>query len=90
MRLVAKHADIWHTFGDVETFTRKSAVLDERCAEIGRDPGEIERSVGVETVQDAETMYAAGARLFTIGVGGPDYDTAVLADLLAWRDGKNA
>jgi probable F420-dependent oxidoreductase len=89
LRLVAKHADIWHSFSDVETFTRKVGVLGERCAEIGRDPGEIELSVGVENVEQAEALHAAGARLFTVGVGGPDYDLSVLTELVAWRDGKN-
>src|SRR5690348_2099390 len=48
LRFVAKHADIWHGFGDPETIKHKHEVLDKRCAEIGRDPGQIERSVGVE------------------------------------------
>jgi probable F420-dependent oxidoreductase len=93
LRIVAKHADIWHSFGDVETFTRKSGILDERCAEIGRDPLEIERSVGVEAkdgVEAAEALHAAGGRLFTFGTGGPDYDMGFLAELIAWRDAKNA
>jgi len=47
LRVVAEHADIWNcpTRGDVEEFRRKSAVLDEHCAAIGRDPSEIRRSV---------------------------------------------
>jgi alkanesulfonate monooxygenase SsuD/methylene tetrahydromethanopterin reductase-like flavin-dependent oxidoreductase (luciferase family) len=47
LRVVAEHADIWNcpTRGDVEEFRRKSAVLDEHCAAIGRDPKEIRRSV---------------------------------------------
>ena len=47
LRLVAQHADIWHGFGDVEVVERKVKVLDGHCADVGRDPGEIERSVGV-------------------------------------------
>ncbi|WP_432523909.1 LLM class F420-dependent oxidoreductase [Kineococcus sp. SYSU DK006] len=93
LRIVARHADIWHGFGDVETFTRKTGILDERCAEIGRDPLEVERSVGIDADADpatADAYFDAGARLFTIGVGGPDYDMGFVADWLAWRDGKNA
>jgi alkanesulfonate monooxygenase SsuD/methylene tetrahydromethanopterin reductase-like flavin-dependent oxidoreductase (luciferase family) len=47
LRVVAKHADIWNcpTRGDVEEFRRKSAVLDDHCAAVGRDPSEIRRSV---------------------------------------------
>ena len=49
LRVVAEHADIWNcpTRGDVDEFRRKSAVLDEHCAAIGRDPLEIRRSVQV-------------------------------------------
>ncbi|NAZ77755.1 LLM class F420-dependent oxidoreductase [Kineococcus sp. T13] len=93
LRIVARHADIWHGFGDVETFTRKTGILDERCAEIGRDPLEIERSVAIDADADvatADALVEAGARLITLSVGGPDYDTAFVADWLAWRDAKNA
>ena len=45
LRLVAQHADLWHSFSDLDA-PRKSAILDSHCAEIGRDPGEIARSVG--------------------------------------------
>src|SRR5262249_14198121 len=44
----AKYANVWNfAGGTVEEFARKSAILDEHCAAIGRDPGEIERSVQV-------------------------------------------
>jgi alkanesulfonate monooxygenase SsuD/methylene tetrahydromethanopterin reductase-like flavin-dependent oxidoreductase (luciferase family) len=47
LRATAEHADIWNcpTRGDAAEFRRKSAVLDEHCAAIGRDPAEITRSV---------------------------------------------
>src|SRR5699024_438323 len=38
--LVARHASIWHGFGDVETARRKLAILDQHCAHVGRDPSE--------------------------------------------------
>ncbi|KRE62771.1 LLM class F420-dependent oxidoreductase [Nostocoides sp. Soil756] len=99
LRIVARHADIWHGFGDPETVARKHAVLDEWCARLGRDPGEIERSAGVspkpgrlpEDVEDyaagAQDLYDVGTRLFTVGLNGPDYDPGPLRDLVAWRDG---
>jgi probable F420-dependent oxidoreductase len=46
LKLVATHADIWHSFADLDTFKHKSQILDEWCAEVGRDPSQIERSVG--------------------------------------------
>jgi alkanesulfonate monooxygenase SsuD/methylene tetrahydromethanopterin reductase-like flavin-dependent oxidoreductase (luciferase family) len=48
LRLVAEHADLWVGSGmDVATFRRQSAVLDEHCAAIGRDPAQIARLVQV-------------------------------------------
>src|SRR5690606_34762125 len=41
LRLVARHADIWHSFGSPETVQRKLGILAEHCAAEGRDPGEI-------------------------------------------------
>jgi alkanesulfonate monooxygenase SsuD/methylene tetrahydromethanopterin reductase-like flavin-dependent oxidoreductase (luciferase family) len=48
LRIVAEHADIWSspTFTAAD-FRRKSAVLDDHCVAIGRDPAEIIRSVQV-------------------------------------------
>jgi probable F420-dependent oxidoreductase len=89
LRMVADHADIWHSFSDLDTFVHKSSVLDDWCAKAGREPGEIERSVGVgesTPEQVADGYLAAGARLFTLGVGGPDYDLSLLRTWVAWRD----
>src|SRR5699024_5857611 len=47
LRHVARHADIWHSFVDVETYRHKSAVLAAHCADVGRDPAEIERSTEI-------------------------------------------
>ena len=41
LRTAARYADVWHTWGTPESFAAKSAVLDERCAEIDRDPATI-------------------------------------------------
>lgn len=92
LRIVAEHADIWHGFGNLETFTHKNSVLDQHCAKVGRDPSEIERSVGVNPtkIELADGLRAAGACEFTIGMNGPDYDMSVVKDWLAWRDQVNA
>ncbi len=46
LRVVAQYADIWNMAGGPpEEFARKSVILDEHCAAIGRDPHEIARSV---------------------------------------------
>jgi probable F420-dependent oxidoreductase len=43
-RVVAKHADQWNTAASVDDVRRLSAVLDERCREVGRDPATLERT----------------------------------------------
>ncbi|MCD2187069.1 LLM class flavin-dependent oxidoreductase [Actinomycetospora soli] len=42
--VVARWADEWNTWSTPEVFAHKSAVLDEHCERIGRDPREIRRS----------------------------------------------
>ncbi len=44
LRIVARYADEWNVWGDVDTMIHKMNVLDQHCEDIGRDPGEIERS----------------------------------------------
>jgi probable F420-dependent oxidoreductase len=90
LRLVAEHADQWHSFADLEVLRRKSGILEEHCAAVGRDHREIERSVGVESSpgDDAEALVEAGATLFTIGVGGPDYDLSLAQEWVKWRDAR--
>src|SRR5689334_12900471 len=46
LKLVAKHADIWHSFGDAATVERKAGILRQHCADVGRDAAEIEVSAG--------------------------------------------
>jgi len=102
LRLVARHATIWHGYGDPATIAGKHRVLDQRCAEIGRDPQEIERSAGVafrpgreiERVADyaanAQQLYDVGSRLITTGLQLPPYDFGKVRDLLSWRDQVNS
>jgi alkanesulfonate monooxygenase SsuD/methylene tetrahydromethanopterin reductase-like flavin-dependent oxidoreductase (luciferase family) len=46
LRVVARHADIWHSWMDAETLRRKGAIVDGYCAEFGRDPSTLMRSTG--------------------------------------------
>lgn len=97
LRLVAQHADIWHTFTSLAELPRKIGVLHEWCERESRDPAEIELSTGW-TVRgfgplledDApERLHALGFRLLIAAVDGPDYDLARLRPLLQWRDRMN-
>ena len=63
LRTTARHADLWNGFGEPARIAETMAVLDERCAEIGRDPGMIERTVTMEAVvSDTEAAAQADYR----------------------------
>jgi F420-dependent oxidoreductase-like protein len=47
LRVVAKHADQWNAFGSPETIRQKIQVLEQHCADVGRDPSTIEKTVAV-------------------------------------------
>jgi probable F420-dependent oxidoreductase len=85
LRLVAEQADGWNTFGPLENFVHKSEVLDRHCAEVGRDPREIERTVAVPAheIGDARRYFDAGADLVIAMVGSPFDLTGVEAALAA-------
>ena len=88
LRYTARHADIWHGFGDPEKLARKNRILDEWCAKEGTDPAAIERSAGVGSTkaEDAGALLEAGITQFTIGVSGPHYDLSPLSEWIAFRD----
>jgi F420-dependent oxidoreductase-like protein len=63
LRVIAKHADQWNTFGPPELFRHKLGVLGEHCSEVGRDIGEIEVSwAGAALVTDSKEEAAELAR----------------------------
>lgn len=68
LRIAARHAQTWNMARATPAeFSKKSALLDEYCREIGRDPAEIERSI--QFLPDAmQGDVAALARDF-IGAG---------------------
>ena len=46
LRLVARHADVWNiSGGDPERVAELTAMLEEACASVGRDPDEIRHSI---------------------------------------------
>ena len=95
LRIVAEHADIWHGFysaKEPDQFARKSRVLDDWCAKVGRDPSTIERSAGVNPtkIEAMDRLVPSGVQQVTLGFSGPHYDLGVVTDWLAWRDELNA
>lgn len=75
LRLVAEHADAWNTFGPPASFRRKNQVLDDWCADTGRDPAEIERTVAINPgeVGAIDEYVDAGAE-HVIVMTYPPYD----------------
>ena len=92
LRITAEHADIWHSFTKVDDIARKMGILDDWCSKVGRDPTDIERSVGfsIDRIELAEPYYEKGIRQFTFGMSGPDYDFSQVGQWLKWRDSKNS
>jgi alkanesulfonate monooxygenase SsuD/methylene tetrahydromethanopterin reductase-like flavin-dependent oxidoreductase (luciferase family) len=50
LRSVAMYADMWNAMGSTEKLRHKAQVLERHCAEVGRDPAAIERTVGCKPV----------------------------------------
>ncbi len=94
LRLVAEHADIWHSFATAAEYPAKSDVLARHCAAVGRDPATIARSTAVNDngagaealTADAEQLVGLGISLLTVGTTGPDYDLTKVEALCRWRD----
>ena len=64
LRTVARHADLWNAMGPVEVLRHKIDVLRGHCADAGRDPSEIEFTLGVkltirDSVAEAERVWRA-------------------------------
>jgi alkanesulfonate monooxygenase SsuD/methylene tetrahydromethanopterin reductase-like flavin-dependent oxidoreductase (luciferase family) len=80
LRVVAEHADIWNIpGGNIEDAISRSAVVDRLCAEIGRDPAAITRSIYLPVSYDhpASTRDSiaeaidAGFRHIVLGLPAP-------------------
>jgi F420-dependent oxidoreductase-like protein len=95
LRLVAKYADACNIFGGPDQLTHKFSVLRERCAEIGRPFGEIERTslqsvdLGRDSVSQVldrfETLAAVGVQhvIFSLAnVADPHTIEVIGRDLL--------
>jgi len=76
LRTTAMRADAWNTAGTIEEVRARVEILDQHCADVGRDRSEIELTVSFPIVirdatSDAEAAYAASlARNLTDNMGG--------------------
>jgi probable F420-dependent oxidoreductase len=75
LRLVAEYADAWNTFGPPASFRHKNDVLDGWCADVGREPAEIERTVAINPGEiGAIDAYVAAGAEHVIVMLYPPYD----------------
>ena len=91
LRIVAQHADIWHSFTAPDDLQRKLDILAEHGAAVGRDVSQIEISNELRNRDEAyaDSLRELGVTLYTLGITGPDYDLAPVKRWLAWRDAQN-
>jgi F420-dependent oxidoreductase-like protein len=69
LRIAARYADVWNDpGGPPEQVAELSGVLDRHCAEVGRDPAEIRRSVQVRVSSPPDEMVARAEAYAAAGV----------------------
>jgi alkanesulfonate monooxygenase SsuD/methylene tetrahydromethanopterin reductase-like flavin-dependent oxidoreductase (luciferase family) len=77
LRIVAEHADVWNTgLHEIETFRHKLDVLGRHCEDVGRDPGEIRKSLTFRAVlaEDEAALRARRRELApTLALEEPDF-----------------
>jgi F420-dependent oxidoreductase-like protein len=98
LRVVAQYADVWNSMpGSVEELHHKVSVLHKHCAEVARDPGEIELSTQARinyddlpaTVATLQPLVDAGVThiVLMLAYPYPDGIVARLADEVVGRVG---
>lgn len=87
LKLVARYGDMNNVGGDAETVRRKEAVLLGHCEAVGRDPAEIERTVGIGTVfirddpAEAQRLFRAAFERNRIGRLWTDQPVGTVEDV---------
>jgi probable F420-dependent oxidoreductase len=89
LKLAARYADIWNGFGPPERFKHKCEVLDRWCAEVGRNPAEIERSVltTAYAASKLDKFLQAGASHIIVHLADP-WNVSIVERLVRWRDAQ--
>ena len=82
LRLVAQYGDACNLFGDPDTVRHKLDVLERHCADVGRDPAEITKTV-LLTVRDPAAAADAVPAYTEAGVDGVVVNMPDVADLNA-------
>ena len=78
LRTLARYGDMWNAGGSLEQLRTKDATMRERCAEIGRDPETVEKTVSVDLIlrDTREAALARYAEIATLGGFEADVDDA--------------
>lgn len=75
LRIAARYADEWNAWTTPEQFVHKCAVLDGHCADVRRDPAEIQRStqalIHLDTDEERLSKHRSGGAGFPHLVGTP-------------------
>jgi alkanesulfonate monooxygenase SsuD/methylene tetrahydromethanopterin reductase-like flavin-dependent oxidoreductase (luciferase family) len=50
LRTIARYADMWNGMGATELLRHKMEVLGQHCADVGRDPAEIVKTIGCKPI----------------------------------------
>ena len=86
LKLTAQYDDSHNACGPVDNFRHKMQVLDQWCEKLGRNPREIERTVGINAkdLVDAAAYEDAGADHLIVMTGSP-FDLEPVEKYLAQR-----
>jgi probable F420-dependent oxidoreductase len=85
---VARHADIWHSFENVEEFRRKNDIVRRLADDAGRDETQIVRAMAWTDRENADAFVAEGVTFFTTEIHptSDGYDFSELKEMIGWRD----
>jgi alkanesulfonate monooxygenase SsuD/methylene tetrahydromethanopterin reductase-like flavin-dependent oxidoreductase (luciferase family) len=83
MRIAARHADIWNTFGSPASMKRKIAILHRYCTETGREASSVTPTVALmlDTDESADGIRTQLDAYGQAGVGGVVIDLPAPYDL---------
>jgi probable F420-dependent oxidoreductase len=94
LRIVAKYADMWQTYGPLDKMAQKIDVLRQHCKDIGRNPEEIQYisqfTPDILPDADPDEYLALGMKHIYAVAQGPQWDLGRLRELLAWRKSLGA
>ena len=72
LRMAAQYAAVWNAAGGTPPdVAEASAVLDQHCADIGRDPATIRRSVQIRVGDDFDALKRTLEEFVAIGISDP-------------------